>query len=310
MKKTAMRQVGKLEDERAARTFTAYLITEGIEAHAERDQQAWAIWVVEEPEVERAKTAFEAYRLAPDSPLFQGRERTAQEMIRHEQKRREQAAKRVVDVRVRWGRPGTISARRTPLVLVLIVLSVLATLVTQQGRDRSANDLAFVDAKLYGRLQSQEPTVATFASIRSGQLWRLITPIFVHLTMTHLIFNMFGLYLFGAQIEQRKGTVIFGLLVLSLAVFSNIGQAIFETPFAFGMSGVAYGLFGYVWIKSQWEPASGFFVAPATATILVVWFFLCWTGWLGPVANTAHGVGLATGMLLGGFPRLLGLKGS
>ena len=303
-----MRQVGKLEDERAARTFTAYLITEGIEAHAERDQQAWAIWVVEETAVDRAKAAFEAFRLTPDAPLYQGRERTAQELIRQEQKRREQAAKKVVDVRGRWGQPGAISARRTPLVIVLIVLSVLATLVTQQGRNRSANDLAFVDVKLYGRLQGEGPTVASLASIRSGQLWRLITPIFVHMTMMHLIFNMIGLYVFGAQVEQRKGTLLFGLLVLALAVFCNLGQAIFESPFAFGMSGVAYGLFGYVWIKSQWEPASGFFVAPATATILVVWFFLCWTGLLGPVANTAHGVGLATGLLCGAFPRLFRSK--
>ena len=297
-----MRQVGQLERERDARAFTAYLITEGMEAHAERDQEAWSIWVVEETDVARARTAFEAFRLEPDSPRYQGLERAAQEKVRREQKRREQTAKNVVDIRCRWARPGAVNARRMPLVLVLIGLSVLATIVTQQGQSRSTYDLAFVDAKLFRQTASQGRLESTFASIRAGQLWRLITPVFVHLTIMHLVFNMYGLYIFGSQIEDRKGTFFFGLLVLALAVLSNIGQAVFENPFAFGMSGVAYGLFGYVWIQSHLNPSSGLFVTPSTVVIWVAWFFLCWTGWLGPIANSAHGVGLATGMLVGMLP--------
>ncbi len=38
------------------------------------------------------------------------------------------------------------------------------------------------------------------------------------------------------------------------------------------MSGVLYGLFGYVWMKSRYEPSSGFYVTPNTVMWMVGWF--------------------------------------
>jgi GlpG protein len=36
--------------------------------------------------------------------------------------------------------------------------------------------------------------------------------------------------------------------------------------------------------------------------VLMLWFVMCFTGWVGPVANVAHAVGLVVGIALGLVP--------
>ncbi len=62
------------------------------------------------------------------------------------------------------------------------------------------------------------------------------------------------------------------------------------------MSGVVYGLLGYVWIRGKLDPGSGLYVHPTTVTMMIIWFVACVSGILGPVANAAHAAGLALGM--------------
>ena len=79
-----------------------------------------------------------------------------------------------------------------------------------------------------------------------------------------------------------------------------------------GMSGVLYGLFGYLWMKGRFEPELGLALSPRLILLLIGWLFLCMTGVLGSVANTAHVAGLAVGMVIGVAPylwrRLLGKR--
>jgi GlpG protein len=64
-----------------------------------------------------------------------------------------------------------------------------------------------------------------------------------------------------------------------------------------GMSGVLYGLFGFAWMKSRFDPQSGFYISPSTVTWLMGWYVLCMLGVFGGVANWAHGFGLFSGVL-------------
>ena len=48
-----MRQIGTLDSEATARRFTAYLLTQGIDAHADEGSDQWQIWVRDEDHRDR-----------------------------------------------------------------------------------------------------------------------------------------------------------------------------------------------------------------------------------------------------------------
>ena len=118
----------------------------------------------------------------------------------------------------------------------------------------------------------------------------------------HLLFNMYWTFILGRMIETRRGTLKIGLMVLVIAVASNIGQFLAVSPSFGGMSGVVFGLFGYVWMKTRFEPELGMFLSQLTIMIMIAFFFICMTGIVGNIANWAHGVGLVVGVLLGYAP--------
>jgi GlpG protein len=76
-----------------------------------------------------------------------------------------------------------------------------------------------------------------------------------------------------------------------------------RSPMFGGMSGVDYGLFGYIWMKARSEPASGFVMPPLTVFMMIAWYVLCFVPGM-PIANMAHTVGLVLGALIGIAPHL------
>ena len=135
---------------------------------------------------------------------------------------------------------------------------------------------------------------------KSGHIWRVITPIFLHFGFMHVIFNLYWLYFLGGGMEGRLGSLKFALFILFTAALSNIGQYIVEgSPSFGGMSGVNYALFGYIWIRGGRDPSFGLQLDQSTITILLIWFAICFTGLIGNIANTAHTIGLVIGAAWG-----------
>ena len=146
-----------------------------------------------------------------------------------------------------------------------------------------------------------------FHHLARGQVWRPITPIFIHWSILHLLFNMFWTRDLGGMIELRTGSWKLLALVLACAIIPNTAQYYHHGPSAFGgMSGVVYGLFGYVWVKGRFQPWLGLGISQQSTTIMIAWLFICMTGWLGPIANTAHVVGLLMGAAIAYGP--IGVK--
>ena len=150
------------------------------------------------------------------------------------------------------------------------------------------------------------PACSFLHEVFTGQVWRLITPIFLHFGLTHLVFDMLMLYLLGAMIEARRGTLVLGALVLVSAVASNLGQYIDTGPNFGGMSGVDYALFGYAWMQSRFNPRAGILVSPMTVMLGLGWLVACMASKsVSDIANTAHLIGLAIGVVSGYAPILL-----
>ena len=143
----------------------------------------------------------------------------------------------------------------------------------------------------------------SWPDIQGGEVWRLITPAFLHASLStnplHLVFNMWWLYDLGTLIERRLGSTRFAILVVIIALVSNLAQFLVRGPNFAGMSGVVYGLFGYAWVRGRLDPTSGFYLRPDVAFWMMIWFFLCASGFIGNVANWAHGGGLVAGAALG-----------
>ena len=55
----------------------------------------------------------------------------------------------------------------------------------------------------------------------------MITPIFIHFNLLHLIFNMYWLFALGTEIEFRRKSWRFLLFVFVAALVSNVGQFYF-----------------------------------------------------------------------------------
>ena len=99
-------------------------------------------------------------------------------------------------------------------------------------------------------------------------------------------------------VQENSFTLIL-LFILITAIISNLTQFKLGGPAFGGMSGVVYGLFGYVWIKSKFDPGDGLFIHQTTALIMLGWFFLCFVVKDFGVANWAHAGGLITGSAWG-----------
>jgi GlpG protein len=87
--------------------------------------------------------------------------------------------------------------------------------------------------------------------------------------------------------------------VVVIAVTSNLAQYVVSGPAFGGMSGVVYGLLGYVWIRGRFDPRCGMVLHPTTVMMMMIWLGLGFTGAIPRMANTVHASGLIVGMLWG-----------
>ncbi len=81
-------------------------------------------------------------------------------------------------------------------------------------------------------------------AIAQGQLWRLITPMFLHGSILHIAFNMYALYIFGPGLERYFGRARF-LALYGLSGFAgNVASLMFSTANSLGSSTAIFGLLG------------------------------------------------------------------
>ena len=179
--------------------------------------------------------------------------------------------------------------KRGPITLTLIIVSALVFFLQQLP---SAS--WFIEGLYFSRYLSP-----TFLEISNGQLWRLLTPIFLHFGIWHILFNMLWLYVLGNQVEQRDSSRYLLLFVIVSGILSNVAQYLVSGPGFGGFSGVVYGLLGYVWMQGRFNPRRGYEIDNFTIIFMIAWLILGIVGALGNIANSAHLFGLITGLIWG-----------
>jgi GlpG protein len=299
-----LRQIGVLTVEDAARHLADHLLTLGVKTQLRPESAGWGLWVLDEDRLDVARKEFEAFRTNPDDPRFQAAAQQASTIRRELDRRDKEYRKNFRYVSDAWSGP---NIRRRPLTFTLIVACVAVYLLKElPGMGAFVNNtLTFSGvhvAKVGDELLLRR---GGFEDITRGQVWRLVTPIFLHFGPLHLLFNLWALAFFGTMIEYRRSTGTLVLLVLLSAVASNLGEACYQLSITGqsgtfgGMSGVVYALFGYVWMKGLYEPEQGMILHPSTVQFMLLFLLLCMTGLMGGVANAAHVVGVVTGVVLG-----------
>ncbi len=291
-----MRQIGLLSSESHAGRFVDFLTTQGIIAQAEEEQGSWSIWVRDENQVDSARQELEQFEQSPEDTRYRDVQRQAASIRQQQVKKQRETQKNLVQMRQQWNRP---ISQRAPLVLTLIVLCVGASIFSGFGAQTNVvtRSLMIVDPVAF-----QASGGDGLVNLRAGQFWRVITPIFLHGGVAHLVFNLFCLHYFGTEIESRRGTLRLALMVLTIAVCSNVAQFLAQGPFFLGISGVVYGLFGYMWMKTVRDPANGYPLSRQTVTMFMIILVLGFAGvfeHLGiHIANWTHGAGLVAGVAI------------
>jgi membrane associated rhomboid family serine protease len=198
----------------------------------------------------------------------------------------------------------------TPAVKWILIVNVGVFLVTLVSPQIVLDTLGLTPTLVLGRLQ----------------IWQLVTYLFVHspTQWSHILFNMFSVWMFGVELERRWGTRGFleyyfatgvgagvSMILVSLLPFDDTRLAYYTTTI--GASGAVYGLLMAWGILFPHRQLLFMMIFPVTARVFVtimgaIAFLLALTASGGPVANVAHLGGLLVGYLFLKGPRNLQLN--
>lgn len=133
--------------------------------------------------------------------------------------------------------------------------------------------------------------------------WTVVTYMFLHANITHILFNMLALFFFGPRVEERLGSAHFIALYLISGV-AGAALSFWFAPFApiVGASGAIFGVmlaFARFWPDAQIY-IMGILPLQARAAVILMAAISLWSGLRGSrtgVADFAHLGGFVGGWL-------------
>lgn len=79
-------------------------------------------------------------------------------------------------------------------------------------------------------------------AILAGEWWRLVTPVFLHASVLHILFNMYFLFVIGPSLERFYGRTRYTLLYFLSAVAGNVASFYLSDGISVGASTALFGL--------------------------------------------------------------------
>lgn len=141
--------------------------------------------------------------------------------------------------------------------------------------------------------------------LQKWQWWRLITPIFIHFSLWHILFNGMAIWELGRRLEVFVGVRRYLLLIGVLAVVSNVAQYVMTSTSLFGgLSGVLFGFLGLIGVlyRKSRHPLlrlpKGIYILGGISLLAGI-FNVFGFAFDISIANGAHLGGLLAGILVG-----------
>ena len=152
------------------------------------------------------------------------------------------------------------------------------------------------------------PKFADMGALDQEQVWdghyaTLLTTVFLHANVLHLLFNMVWLFQLGRVLERSLNTPAYALFLVTAAVVSSCCELIFGSV-GIGASGVVYALFGLMWAGRGRYPEWGGYANPANLRLFIGWGLFCLAATLlhvMQIGNAAHAGGFLFGLSVGWF---------
>ena len=122
--------------------------------------------------------------------------------------------------------------KQTPSTYGIIIFTAFVYLAQVLTEQSSGHDLVILNGAKVN------------ASIVAGEIWRLVTPVFIHVGLWHIFVNMYSLYALGPAVERLFSSQRMLVLYL-LSGISGIVLSLAMSPNAsVGASGAIFGLLG------------------------------------------------------------------
>ena len=125
------------------------------------------------------------------------------------------------------------SPKKPIVTYILIVLNVMIFLYTMlyDQNDRLFYELA-----------------NNYIYVQNGEIYRLITCMFLHADIMHIVFNMYALYLLGPIVERYYGKARFILIYFISGLLGSLFSCVFmsSNTYAIGASGAIFGMLGSI----------------------------------------------------------------
>ncbi len=133
--------------------------------------------------------------------------------------------------------------------------------------------------------------------IRNGQVYRLVTSAFLHISIIHFLCNAYSLYIIGRPIESFYGKWKYIVIYLFSAVTACLLSIAFTEKYAFGGSGAIFGLLGsFLYFGYHYRVYLGNTIKNQVIPIILINLII---GFLIPeIDNFAHIGGLIGGYLI------------
>ena len=274
-----MIELTRFVDARAGRLFEAFLRQQGIAVQLRQEGDEAVVYLRDAEHYDEARHWLQQFLLNPAHPRFQGAAWARGEPVSGG----DAAGARPPFVSGEW------LATLGPVTRAFAIASIVVFL-----------SVPFVEMRLYEALMFPE-TLDGLAR----QPWRLFTPMLLHFGLLHIAFNMIWWIELGRLVESRQSSLRLLAVTLVTAALSALAQFLATDHRFGGMSGVVFGLLGYLWIYGQVHPRSGLVLRREIVIFMLGWLIFCYVFLDDFVANEAHLFGLLSGCAMGA---VLGLQ--